>query len=99
MQKVYENQIKGYDLKMVEYHEEHFYHDLEPSTGTTPYRKTTTTIIYKNNEFWGKCIKSTYHGKWENRQKPESEEHYELTVGDENNFNQVALAIMQNYYL
>jgi hypothetical protein len=99
MQKVFESQINGNEFKIVEYYDEHFYHNLEPSIGTTPSRKTTTTIIYKNNEFWGKCVSNTYHGNWEAKQKPEAETRYELTVGDEKNFNKVVFAIRQNYGL
>ena len=97
MKKTYEGNIQGNEFKMLEYFDEHFYDDLE-STGTKPSRRTETTMIYKNGEFWGKRIVNTYHGNWNEKQRPANNEKYELTVGDEANFVRLCLAIAQEYY-
>lgn len=97
MKKTYEGNIQGNEFKMVVCFDEYFYDNLE-SIGTTPSRRTETTMIYKNSEFWGKRIVNTYHGNWSEKQRPANNEKYELTVGDEANFVSLCLAIAQEYY-
>lgn len=89
--------INNNEYKVVEKTGEYVFENLEPSTGTTPYKKVTQTTLYKNGNLFDKCTATEYFGNWEGKNKPQNTKEYELNT-DSKTFHDLVYKVMEQYY-